>query len=104
MLELRPNCEWCDCDLPPASPDARICSYECTYCVKCVETVLQNVCPTCGGGFSQRPVRPVRAEGLQTDLGLANRPAGTRRHHSKWTSEQVEEVVRRLKDVPPSAR
>ncbi|PID37353.1 MAG: hypothetical protein CR993_00640 [Rhodobacterales bacterium] len=63
MLELRPNCEWCDKDLPPASPQARICSYECTYCADCVETILRDVCPTCGGNFTPllirpRPIRP----------------------------------------------
>ncbi len=51
-LELRPNCEWCDKDLPPAATDARICSYECTFCADCVERHLQNVCPNCGGGFT----------------------------------------------------
>ena len=51
MLEIRANCELCDVDLPPHSKEARICSYECTYCRNCAETVLKNVCPTCGGGF-----------------------------------------------------
>lgn len=59
MLELRPNCEHCDKDLPPNSTDARICSYECTYCARCVDTILKNVCPNCGGGFEKRPIRPM---------------------------------------------
>ena len=104
MLELRPNCEWCDRDLPPASVHARICSYECTYCVTCVDNVLGNVCPTCGGGFVERPIRPVGAEGNQTNLGLANRPGGTKRYRSKWSVSEVENVRRRLEDVPPSKR
>lgn len=104
MLELRPNCELCDRDLPPQSVVARICSYECTYCTDCVEDVLDNVCPTCGGGFQPRPIRPERAEGNQTDLGLANRPAGTERHYSCWTEEEIETVRLRLKDVPPNRR
>ena len=49
MLQLRPNCEYCDKDLPPNATDARICSFECTFCAHCVETVLFNVCPNCGG-------------------------------------------------------
>ncbi|MEG1211055.1 MAG: DUF1272 domain-containing protein, partial [Leclercia sp.] len=49
MLELRPNCEWCDCDLPPDSRDARICSFECTFCVTCAETQLNHRCPNCQG-------------------------------------------------------
>lgn len=60
MLELRPSCEHCNKALPPASLEARICSYECTFCAACVDTVLGNVCPNCGGGFTPRPVRPAR--------------------------------------------
>lgn len=58
MLELRPGCECCDRDLPPESPDAMICTFECTFCRECVEGVLIGVCPNCGGGFAARPVRP----------------------------------------------
>lgn len=60
MLELRPTCEHCNKDLPPAADDARICSYECTFCAACVDGLLHNVCPNCGGGFVPRPVRPAR--------------------------------------------
>lgn len=60
MLELRPNCECCDRDLPFDSPDAMICTYECTFCRDCVEGVLQHACPNCGGNFSPRPIRPAR--------------------------------------------
>jgi hypothetical protein len=58
MLNLRPNCECCDRDLPPDSTMARICTFECTFCADCVDGVLQNVCPNCGGGFAARPIRP----------------------------------------------
>ena len=58
MLELRPNCEHCNTPLPADSLDARICSYECTFCATCVDTVLSNCCPNCGGGFAPRPIRP----------------------------------------------
>ena len=60
MLELRPGCENCNKPLPPTATDARICSYECTFCAACVENVLGNVCPNCGGGFAPRPIRPSR--------------------------------------------
>jgi uncharacterized protein len=60
MLELRPNCECCDRDLPPESPEARICTFECTFCADCVETRLGGVCPNCGGDFVARPIRPAR--------------------------------------------
>jgi hypothetical protein len=59
VLELRPNCEYCDRDLAPDSAAARICSYECTFCVACAEGVLGGVCPNCGGGLVARPIRPV---------------------------------------------
>lgn len=58
MLELRPNCECCDRDLPPDSADARICTYECTFCADCVKTCLDGRCPNCGGNFVLRPIRP----------------------------------------------
>jgi hypothetical protein len=58
MLKLKPNCECCDRDLPPDSTNARICSFECTFCVTCAEQTLNGVCPNCGGGFSPRPIRP----------------------------------------------
>jgi len=57
MLELRPNCENCDKDLPPESKEAYICTFECTYCKVCVEEVLDHICPNCGGGFSPRSIR-----------------------------------------------
>lgn len=58
MLELRPNCECCDKDLPPGSGAAMICTFECTFCADCVATVLGGRCPNCGGGFTPRPIRP----------------------------------------------
>jgi uncharacterized protein len=58
MLQLRPGCECCDRDLPPASPDARICSFECTFCVECAELKLNSTCPNCGGELVARPRRP----------------------------------------------
>ena len=58
MLELRPNCECCDKDLPPEAVDAMICTFECTFCAGCVTTHLKGVCPNCGGNFAPRPIRP----------------------------------------------
>lgn len=71
MLELRPNCECCDRDLPPASAEARICTFECTFCTACAENVLAGICPNCGGELVRRPFRPPRM--------LAKYPASTRR-------------------------
>ena len=58
MLELRPNCECCDRDLPPAARDAVICTFECTFCARCASDVLGGVCPNCGGELVRRPIRP----------------------------------------------
>ena len=58
MIEIRTNCENCNTSLPPNSEEAMICAFECTFCETCVETILQNVCPNCGGGFEKRPVLP----------------------------------------------
>lgn len=104
MLDIRPNCEWCDVDLPPDSQDAFICSYECTHCRACVENVLFNVCPTCGGGFAPRPIRPKGDNGGQSGLGLAHHPAGAKRHHSKWTADEVTAVSSRLRNTPAHER
>src|SRR6476620_5553161 len=75
MLQLRPNCECCDKDLPPHATDARIRTHECTFCADCVDTILFSVCPNCGAGFSPRRIRTVteRREGLSP----AKRPAST---------------------------
>ena len=61
MLQLRPNCECCDKDLPPDSTEARICSFECTFCVSCAEGVLHGMCPNCGGELLARPRLNTRA-------------------------------------------
>ena len=61
MLELRPSCECCDKELPPAAADAMICTFECTFCRDCVDNRLKGVCPNCGGNFSPRPIRPPAA-------------------------------------------
>jgi len=58
MLALKPNCECCDKDLPPDAQDARVCSFECTFCAHCAETAFANACPNCGVNFVPRPVRP----------------------------------------------
>ncbi|MBX5160138.1 MULTISPECIES: DUF1272 domain-containing protein [unclassified Rhizobium] len=71
MLELRPNCECCDKDLPPESTEARICTYECTFCADCVDDVLKGVCPNCGGNLVVRPIRPAAM--------LVKNPASTKR-------------------------
>jgi hypothetical protein len=102
MLELRPNCEYCDKDLPPNAVDARICSYECTFCAECVEKVLLNVCPNCGGEFAPRPIRPVSE--WRPGVSLAKQPASTKRVQLKRSREEVAEFARRVRDIPPEDR
>lgn len=102
MLELRPNCEICDCDLPPESTEARICTYECTYCVTCAESVLENVCPNCGGNLVPRPIRPKTS--WRPTTGLGKHPASTKRRHNKWTTAERRALSDKLKDVPPTER
>jgi len=86
MLELRPNCECCDRDLPNGSPKALICTYECTFCDDCVEHHFHGKCPNCGGNFVVRPTRPdhmlikhpatlKRTVGAHEGCGEGRRPA-----------------------------
>ncbi|MDB5439352.1 MAG: urease, partial [Caulobacteraceae bacterium] len=96
-LELRPNCEACDKDLPPHAAEAMICTYECTFCADCVEGLLANVCPNCGGGFTPRPIRP-RQE-WRDGLSLAKRPASTVRVGLSYPVEEVRAFSDRLKGV-----
>jgi hypothetical protein len=56
-MELRPNCECCDRDLPPQSREAFICTFECTFCGDCADHVLKGTCPNCKGELVRRPVR-----------------------------------------------
>ena len=71
MLELRPNCECCDRDLPFDSPDARICTFECTFCAGCAEDSFKGTCPNCSGELVRRPIRPASK--------IANNPPSTER-------------------------
>lgn len=96
MLELRPNCENCGEDLPPDSPKAVICSYECTYCAKCAEDILKNVCPNCGGGFVPRPFRPKEA--------LENNPASSEWVLKPYNAKKHLEMLKKYKDIDPIDR
>ncbi len=102
MLELRPVCEHCRAALPPEAPDAMICSFECTFCAACVEGVLGNVCPNCGGGFAPRPVRP-RHDWKGGNTVARHPPTTTVKHrpvdpaaHAAWAAA--------IRAVPPRER
>jgi hypothetical protein len=102
MLELRPNCELCDIDLPPDAAEARICTYECTFCASCVASVLHNVCPNCGGGFVPRPIRP--AGEWRPGAGLSNSPASTTRVHTNYSEVELRDFAASLSAIPPERR
>ena len=102
MLQLRPNCEWCDKDLPPEAMDARICSYECTFCADCVETHLHDVCPNCGGGFAPRPIRP--ATEWRPGVACGKQLPSTTRVHLKHPREDIAAFVGRVRGVEARKR
>jgi uncharacterized protein len=101
-LQLRPNCEYCDKDLPPHSTDARICSYECTFCAACAIEKLDNVCPNCGGGFTPRPIRP--AQEWRQGVSVTKHPPSDKRVHLKYSPEDIAAHLKRVRDIPPERR
>jgi len=96
MLELRPTCENCNTPLPPESRDALICTFEWTFCKSCVDDILHNVCPNCGGGFYSRPIRPKKY--------LSKYPPSNKIIHKPVDMEAFKERLLKMKDIPPSKR
>ena len=102
MLELRPTCENCNRTLAPDSLDARVCSFECTFCAVCVINVLHNVCPNCGGGFAPRPIRPsINWKGGDF---LGNRPASRTIRHRPVDVAVHERFAALITALPPHLR
>lgn len=102
MLELRPSCEHCNKLLPPDAPDAKICTYECTFCAVCVDTVIGNVCPNCGGGFEKRPVRP--ATNWKGNSFLGADPAATTVKHRPVDAEAHAAFAAPISAIAPERR
>ncbi len=102
MLEIRPTCEHCNRPLPPESSEARICSYECTFCATCVDGILHPVCPNCGGGFTPRPIRP--ANNWKGDNFLGHDPASSRMKHRPVDPAAHARFAATLKTIPPERR
>jgi uncharacterized protein len=102
MLELRPTCENCNKPLPPDAMDARICSFECTFCADCVEKVIANVCPNCGGGFVARPIRPAR--NWRNDNYLGKFPPSTTIKHRPVDSDLHADFAATIRSIPPQDR
>ena len=102
MLEMRPNCECCDKDLDPSGVEARICSFECTFCADCAEQTLKGKCPNCGGGFSLRPIRPAR--NWKGDNFLGKYPASSTVKHRPVDPAAHARFADLPKTVPPEKR
>src|SRR5215831_12319936 len=102
MLELRPSCENCGKALPPESIEAMICTFECTFCADCVEDVLHNVCPNCGGGFCQRPIRPKM--NWKGDNSLGKYPPSQTARVRAVDREAHEAFAVAIRRIPPEER
>ncbi len=101
MLELRPNCEHCNMPLAPDALDARICSFECTFCATCVE-LLGNVCPNCGGNFTSRPIRPQR--NWKGGNYLGDYPPSKTVKHRPVDLAVHQRFAAAIKEIPPEKR
>jgi len=102
MLTLKPNCEYCDKDLPIHSLEAMICTYECTFCINCVDEILENVCPNCGGGFSSRPVRPKIAR--RSGVSAEHQPPSQERVNTQFTLEEIKAFSSAARHIAPEDR
>lgn len=102
MLELRPTCEHCNGALSANSTEARICSFECTFCATCATKVLSNVCPNCGGGFVPRPIRP--SKNWKNENFLGKYPASTMVKHRPVNIDNHQAFSAPIKDLPPEQR
>lgn len=101
MLELRPNCELCDKDLPVSATDAMICTYECTFCSDCVQK-LSNVCPNCGGGFTPRPIRPSKA--WRAGVSAEFQKPSENRVHAKFSLDDLADHIAKIRSIVPHKR
>lgn len=102
MLQLRPTCEHCNAALPPDSTHARICSFECTFCARCVDELFDDVCPNCGGGLAPRPVRPKKDWKGGNFLG--RHPARTDPVHRPKDLSAHANLVARVGQIAPEDR
>ncbi len=96
MIEIRTNCENCNTQLSPNSEEAMICAFECTFCKECVESVLHNVCPNCGGGFEKRPI-------LRKEY-LSKYPASETKIFKPIDKSKFKKTLEKFKNIKPSER
>ncbi len=102
MLDIRPNCECCDKDLAYNSTEAMICTYECTFCKTCVDDILNNVCPNCGGGFCPRPIRPKTAR--RKGLSISHQLPSQKRIVTKYSIQEIKEFSKLSCDIEAKDR
>lgn len=102
MLEIRPNCECCNKDLAANSTQAMICSYECTFCQQCVENILKNVCPNCGGGFTFRPIRP--STEYRKGLSVKHQSPLIKRTNTAFSRQRISDFADSIKYIEPENR
>ncbi|TMU56494.1 DUF1272 domain-containing protein [Flagellimonas algicola] len=96
MLEIRPNCEHCNKELPNTSTEAMICSFECTYCSTCAIEIFENVCPSCAGNFVPRPIRPQKA--------IEKYPASIKPIFKPKDLKKTRMNIAQYKSIPPEKR
>lgn len=96
MVEIRTNCENCNISLPPNSEEAMICGFECTFCKTCVDSILQNVCPNCSGGFEKRPILPKKY--------LLKYPPSDKKIFKPIDTSEFQKTLEKFKNVKPSER
>lgn len=96
MLDIRPNCEHCNKDLPNTSAAAMICSFECTYCKECALEIFENVCPSCSGNLVERPIRPQKE--------VEKYPASSKHIFRPKDLEKAKINSNRFKNIPPEKR
>jgi hypothetical protein len=101
MLELRTVCENCEKHLPNECDEAMICSFECTFCQSCVDDILSNVCPNCGGGFEKRPTRP---HDCFTDNCIDNYPVSERKIVRPINFDSLQILRYHFQDINPRKR
>jgi hypothetical protein len=96
MLEIKPICENCGKLLSNDSTEAMICSFECTFCKDCVNNVLFNVCPNCGGGFEKRPCRPSHL--------LEKYPVSTKEYLNPLVINKFKPILAKYKNIEANKR
>lgn len=96
MLKIKPICEHCMKSLPNESSNAMICTFECTFCSECVDHILNNVCPNCGGGFEKRPTRPKHL--------LDKYPASSIQYYKPIDSLEFALKLKQYENIKPNQR